>query len=63
MLDNFTPGRVRDTVAGLEKMGLRGRVRLEASGGITEKNIGRYARTGVDIYRRDPSQTPLPGWT
>ena len=49
MLDNFTPGRVRDTVAGLEKMGLRGRVRLEASGGITEKNIGRYARTGVDM--------------
>ncbi len=49
MLDNFTPRQITGTVRELERMGLRGSVRLEASGGITEENIGGYAKTGVDM--------------
>jgi len=49
MLDNFTPRQIAGTVSELKRMGLRGRVKLEASGGITGKNIRSYARTGVDM--------------
>jgi nicotinate-nucleotide pyrophosphorylase (carboxylating) len=44
LLDNMDPGMVRDAVA---RAG--GKVLLEASGGITLKNIAEYARTGVDL--------------
>ena len=43
LLDNMTPGRVRECVKQC-----RGRTRLEASGGITLKNVERIARAGVD---------------
>ena len=49
MLDNFTPGGISRTIRELDRLGLRARVKLEASGGITERNIGRYAATGVDM--------------
>ncbi len=49
MLDNFTPRQITGTVRELKRMGLRDSVRLEASGGITERNIGGYAKTGVDM--------------
>ncbi|RNJ76826.1 MAG: carboxylating nicotinate-nucleotide diphosphorylase [Nitrosopumilus sp. D6] len=49
MLDNFTPHQIRRTVTLLEERGLRRRVRLEASGGITMENIAAYGRTGVDM--------------
>jgi len=49
MLDNFTPRQIAGTVSELKRIGLRGRVKLEASGGITGKNIRSYARTGVDM--------------
>ncbi len=49
MLDNFTPEEVRRTVELLEKAGLRAKVILEASGGITIENIMEYAKTGVDV--------------
>jgi nicotinate-nucleotide pyrophosphorylase (carboxylating) len=49
MLDNFTPERIRKTVSALKKLGLRSKVRLEASGGIDAKNIKEYARAGVDM--------------
>ncbi len=49
MLDNFSPTKVRKTVSFLAKKGVRGNVLLEASGGITEKNILEYAAAGVDI--------------
>jgi nicotinate-nucleotide pyrophosphorylase (carboxylating) len=49
MLDNFTPGQIQKTIAALKKLGLRNKVKLEASGGISEKNIKEFARTGVDM--------------
>jgi nicotinate-nucleotide pyrophosphorylase (carboxylating) len=49
MLDNFTPVRIRKTITALKKLGLRSKVRLEASGGINSQNIKRFAKTGVDM--------------
>ena len=49
LLDNMSVSEIKKAVSGLEKMGLRGRVLLEASGGINLENIGEYAKTGVDI--------------
>ncbi len=44
MLDNFTPEEIKQAL----KL-IKGRYETEASGGITEKNIRDYARTGVDF--------------
>ena len=49
MLDNFTPARIRRTITALRDQGLRDRILLEASGGISRRNIARYGQTGVDI--------------
>lgn len=49
MLDNMTPEQIARTIKMLEEAGLRKRVSLEASGGITPDNIAEYAATGVDI--------------
>ena len=39
MLDNFTPKQIKQTIQELKKEKLRNKVHLEASGGITSKNI------------------------
>ena len=49
MLDNFTPTKIKRTITALRKKKMRNKVKLEASGGITSKNIIAYARTGVDM--------------
>jgi nicotinate-nucleotide pyrophosphorylase (carboxylating) len=49
LLDNMTPDRIRNTVMHLEKAGLRDRVTIELSGGITADTISEYARTGADV--------------
>ncbi len=49
MLDNFKPREIEEAIEILEKEGLRERVLIEASGGITPKNVKYYAKTGVDI--------------
>jgi nicotinate-nucleotide pyrophosphorylase (carboxylating) len=49
MLDNFSIEQVKDAVDLLKKAGFLGRVILEASGGITAKNIMDYAMAKVDI--------------
>jgi nicotinate-nucleotide pyrophosphorylase (carboxylating) len=49
MLDNFSPKEIKKTVLSLKKIKLRHRIKLEASGGIDEKNIQRYAKSGVDM--------------
>ena len=49
MLDNFSPAQIKKTITALQKKKLRDKVKLEASGGINSKNIGAYAKTGVDI--------------
>jgi len=49
MLDNMTPEKVRESMAILEKNGLRDKVIIEISGGVTEENISAYAETGPDV--------------
>ena len=49
MLDNFTPTEIKRTIAALRKKKMHNKIKLEASGGITSKNIIAYARTGVDM--------------
>jgi nicotinate-nucleotide pyrophosphorylase (carboxylating) len=49
MLDNFTPAQIEKTIQTLKNQKLRNKVLLEASGGITTKNISKYGQTGVDI--------------
>lgn len=49
MLDNFPPKKVEKAVYFLKENRLRGKVLLEASGGITAENILDYASTGVDL--------------
>jgi nicotinate-nucleotide pyrophosphorylase (carboxylating) len=48
MLDNMKPAMIRKTVDALKKKGLYDSVLLEASGGITGKNLKRYASSGID---------------
>lgn len=44
MLDNFTPAQAKKAVELIA-----GKFEVEASGGITEKNIAKYAVSGVDL--------------
>jgi nicotinate-nucleotide pyrophosphorylase (carboxylating) len=49
MLDNMTPEKVQESIAILKKNGLRDKVLIEISGGVTEENITTYAETGPDV--------------
>jgi len=49
MLDNFTAKQAQEAVDLLKANRLRDRVLVEASGGITEESLLKYARAGVDI--------------
>ncbi len=48
LLDNMPPGEVRAAISLLQEAGLRNRLLIEVSGGITDKNIADYAIEGVD---------------
>ncbi len=49
MLDNMTPEEIAETVEALKREGLRDRVKIEVSGGITPENIEEYAKLDVDV--------------
>lgn len=49
LIDNQGPSRVKDIVRYLARKGMREGVSIEATGGITERNIPKYARSGADI--------------
>ncbi len=49
MLDNFSPEKIKEAVGFLEKAGFKGKVLIEASGGITSENVLDFASAGVDI--------------
>jgi nicotinate-nucleotide pyrophosphorylase (carboxylating) len=49
MLDNFTPAQIKKTIQVLKNQKLRNKVMLEASGGISSKNISKYGQTGIEI--------------
>ncbi len=48
LLDNFSVDALREAVALRDGVGLRGKVSLEASGGITLKTVRAVAETGVE---------------
>ncbi|VVB94228.1 Uncharacterised protein [uncultured archaeon] len=49
MFDNMEADDIRESIRTLIEKGLRDRVILEASGGITFENLGDYAGCGIDI--------------
>jgi nicotinate-nucleotide pyrophosphorylase (carboxylating) len=49
MLDNMTPEQIRETLEALKREGLREKVKIEVSGGITEENIQSYAKLDIDV--------------
>jgi len=49
MLDNFTPETVKQTITDLQKSPVYENIIIEASGGITEKNLSDWDKTGADI--------------
>jgi nicotinate-nucleotide pyrophosphorylase (carboxylating) len=49
LLDNMTPRKVQESLAGLKNAGLRDRVIIELSGGIDETTLPEYALLDVDI--------------
>jgi nicotinate-nucleotide pyrophosphorylase (carboxylating) len=49
MFDNMDASEIKRGIKILEQKGLRSRLILEASGGITPENIEAYAATGVDV--------------
>jgi len=48
MLDNMSPDQMRQAVERRDAAGLSGKLLLEASGGITLKNVRQAAETGVE---------------
>jgi nicotinate-nucleotide pyrophosphorylase (carboxylating) len=48
LLDNFSVQQMRAAVRHRDEQGLRGRLALEASGGVTLDNVAEIAATGVD---------------
>lgn len=49
MLDNMAPGEIAKTLAELKKRGLRKKVKIELSGGISPENIKKFARLKPEI--------------
>jgi len=49
MLDNMQMKEIDETLKALKELGLRAKVLIEVSGGITEENILGYAKLGPDI--------------
>ena len=49
MLDNMSPGEIAETIEALRREGLRDRVKIEVSGGITPENIAEYAKLDIDV--------------
>jgi len=49
MFDNMGPDEINDAIELFKEKGLRERVKLEASGGITLDNLDDYVNTGVDV--------------
>jgi len=49
MLDNMTLDEVKESIENLKRCGLRDKVLIEVSGGVTEENIAQYAEAEPDI--------------
>ena len=49
MLDNIRPIKIKKIIRKLKNKKLSSHILIEASGGITPKNIKEYSKTGVDV--------------
>jgi nicotinate-nucleotide pyrophosphorylase (carboxylating) len=49
MLDNMKPEEIAEVIETLKREGLRERIKIEVSGGITPENITEYAKLDVDV--------------
>ena len=49
LFDNMTPEQIKKTLDEIKEKSLYDGLLFEASGGITEKNVKEFAKTGVDI--------------
>jgi nicotinate-nucleotide pyrophosphorylase (carboxylating) len=49
LLDNMSPSLVDATLSSLKEAGLRNKVKIEVSGGITEDNLRSYADLEIDL--------------
>ncbi|BAD84407.1 Nicotinate-nucleotide pyrophosphorylase [Thermococcus kodakarensis KOD1] len=49
MLDNMKPAEIAEVIEALKREGLREKVKIEVSGGITPENITEYAKLDVDV--------------
>ncbi|TLX83430.1 MAG: carboxylating nicotinate-nucleotide diphosphorylase [Thaumarchaeota archaeon] len=49
MIDNIHPVEISKIIKVLKRLGLRHKVKIEASGGIDASNIQAYAKSGVDM--------------
>lgn len=50
LFDNMTPHEAEDALKSLQEKGLRDRVAIEVSGGITRENIAGYAALDIDLF-------------
>ena len=61
MLDNMHPLQISKIINVLEQLGLRNKVKIEASGGIDANNIKSYAKSGVDMISVGKLTSSVPG--
>jgi len=60
LLDNLAPDEVSNVLPYLERRGLRDKIKIELSGGITPENLGEYARLRPDYISMGYLTTSVP---
>ena len=61
LLDNFTPEQMRAAVKLRDDLGLRGKIALEASGGVTLESVAEIAATGIERISVGALTHSVPG--
>lgn len=61
MLDNIPPAKIVKIIKTLKDLGLRKKVKIEASGGIDTSNVKSYAKSGADMISVGKITSSAPG--
>jgi len=61
MLDNIPPAKIVKIIKTLKDLGLRKKVKIEASGGIDSSNVKSYAKSGIDMISVGKITSSAPG--
>lgn len=61
MLDNIPPAKITKIIKVLKNLGLRKKVKIEASGGIDISNVKSYAKSGTDMISVGRLTSSVPG--